>query len=100
MTPYVIGNKFSPFISFADAVVVWAGLMPTEFPFVFLNDDGLPTHLDSRNLLERAEGLLIHIDSKCITGITHSKYGHLLPCPHIQLERESFIHWQCKRASI
>lgn len=100
MIPYAVGNKYSPFISFVDAVLLWTGTMPAEFPFVFLNAKGLPTHLDSRDLLKKAEWLLLFIERKCIQGITHTENGDLLPCSHIKLERDSFFNWRCERASI
>jgi hypothetical protein len=100
MKPYIRGNKFSPFISFADAVVVWSGVLPNEFPFVFLNYDYLPMHLDSRDLHNKAKSLLIFIESKCFKGITHTENGKLLPYQQIQLERDSFNEWRYNRASI
>lgn len=100
MKPYHRGNKFSPLISFADAAVDLAHVPPCEYSHVRLDAQGMPHHLDSRELNTLANILLKYIEQGELEGYTLTEEGHQRRPKNIILTRKSFQAWRDEWASI
>lgn len=90
---YTRGNMFSPFVSIADAALIWSGLREDEHCYVFIDERGIPQHLDRMEVRERAEGLVEAAHRREINGYTHTEDGYPLSPSKIRLLRTSFHVW-------
>jgi hypothetical protein len=93
MTPYKRGTHPEPYISVPDAAVDWQGLEPAEWRYVFLDDIGLPRHLEQLSLHERARALLNAAYDKEIRGRALTEDGSPLPVRAVRLFRDSVVAW-------
>lgn len=100
MKPYHRGNKFSPFVPFADAAVDLAGVPIEEYSHIYTDAQGLPHHLDSRELYELAAMLLEYVQRGKIDGLLHTEEGELRKPRDMLLSRKSFQAWFDDWASI
>lgn len=90
---YARGNRFSPFINIPDATLLWAGLHEEEHRYVFIDERGLPRHLDRMEIKERAEGLVEAAHRGEIFGYTHTEDGYPLSPSKMKLLRTSLKSW-------
>ncbi len=92
-TPYKPGNKFSAYMSLADAAVVWQGLSPEQKELVIIDDDGLPFLAGVPDLCDRAAAILEAVHERRIAGYTFTEDGYPRHPSKMQLERESVNVW-------
>ncbi len=91
---YTRGNRFSPYMSLAEAAVEWHGLSPEQQELVVVDDEGIPYLACVPELSDRALALKQAVYHRAIKGLfCYGEEQHFLPPPDWQLQRDSAAAW-------
>lgn len=86
-------NRFSKYISVADAAIAWQQLSQEETELVVLDEYGLPYLAGVPELTLRASALVEAVIARDITGATTNEDGYSLEPQAMRLDRDSVRKW-------
>lgn len=86
-------NRFSKYITVADAAIGWQQLSQEETDLVVLDEDGLPYLAGVPDLTLRASALVEAVSVREITGATTNEDGYPLKPQAMRLDRDSVRAW-------